>query len=60
MGLRMKNYIGSLKNPIFRGFTKNQYVGGNCLKGGVWTVGRFKGGGWRKRGGGVLCDKVIH
>ena len=40
--------------------TKNQYVGGNCLKGGVWTVGRFKGGGWRKRGGGVLCDKVIH
>ena len=25
---------GSLKNPIFRGegFTKNQYIGGNCLK----------------------------
>ena len=21
---------------------KNQYIGGNCLKGGAWTVCRFK------------------
>ena len=40
MGLKMKNfniyYGGSLKNPFFRGggFTKNQYIGGNCLKSG--------------------------
>ena len=24
---------------------KNQYIGGNCLKKGAWTVCRFKGGG---------------
>ena len=24
---------------------KNQYIGGNCLKRGTWTVCRFKGGG---------------
>ena len=29
---------------------KNQYIGGNCLKRGAWTVGRFKGGMARKRG----------
>ena len=27
---------------------KNHYIGGNCLKGGVWTVCRFK-----REGGGV-------
>ena len=35
-----------MKNQIFKvgeGFTKNQYIGGNCLKGGAWTVCRFKG-----------------
>ena len=32
---------------------KNQYVGGNCLKRGVWTVHKFKGGAWRKRGSNV-------
>ena len=33
---------------------KNQYIGGNCLKKGAWTVCRFKGGGGAggKRGGG--------
>ena len=46
----MKNfniyYGGSLKNPFFRGggFTKNQYIGGNCLKsgGGAWIVCVFE------------------
>ena len=41
MGSRMKNlyYGSSLKNPIFReGFTKNQYIERNCLKGEAWTV----------------------
>ena len=44
-----------MKNPIFReGFTKNQYIGGNCLKqaGGAWTACRFKGGvGLKKKRG---------
>ena len=56
MGLRMKSYGGSLKNPIFRGwFMKNQYIWGNCLKKEAWAVYRFKwggGGGGSKRGGG--------
>ena len=25
------NYAGSLKTPIYRGFTKNQYIGSNFL-----------------------------
>ena len=42
-------YGGSLKNPIFRrgGFTKNHYIGGNCLTEGV-GFGQFadlRGGG---------------
>ena len=56
MGLKRKNFNiteGSLKNPIFRrgteegGFPKNQYIGGNRLKGkgGTWTVSRFEWGG---------------
>ena len=28
---------------------KNQYVGGNCLKMGAWTVCRFKGVGLEKK-----------
>ena len=38
-------YGGSLKNPIFRGkgFTKNQDIGGNCLKGGRLRFCRSKG-----------------
>ena len=32
-------------------FTKNQYTGGNCLKGaGAWRALRFKGGLAKKRG----------
>ena len=43
---------GSLKNQIFRGgFTKKQYIWGDCVKRGAWTVCRFKGGAWQKRGG---------
>ena len=42
---------GSLKNPIFRGegFTKNQYIRENCLKGG--GIGQLAGLG------GVLVKK---
>ena len=33
------------------GFTKNQYIWGDCLKmGGAWTVCLFKGA-WQERGG---------
>ena len=39
-------YEGSLENPIFRGgFTKNQYIGGNCLKGeGLGQFADLRGG----------------
>ena len=37
---------------------KNEYIEGNCLKRGVRTVRKFKGGGaWRKRGGVVFVFK---
>ena len=48
-----------------KGFTKNQYMGRNCLKGGgggAWTVCRFKevGGGLGiKEGGGVFEEGLI-
>ena len=49
MGLRMKNYAGSLKNPIFMGeFTKNQYIGED--KRGPWTACSFKRGPGKKEG----------
>ena len=52
MGLRMKSYGGSLKNPIFRGrFMKNQYIWGNCLKKEALAVYRFKGEAQQKRRG---------
>ena len=39
-------------------FTKNQYIGRNCLIRGAWTVCRFKGGGGeglgKKEGGSVF------
>ena len=44
---KFEYYGGPLKNSIFKegaGFTKNQYLKGNCLKTGVWTVYRFKWG----------------
>ena len=46
--------MGLLENPFFRkggeggGSQKKQYVGGNCLKRGAWTVCRFKGAGLAK------------
>ena len=36
------------------GFTKKQYVEGNCLKKGYWTVCRFKGQGGLVKEGGVF------
>ena len=44
---KFEYYGGPLKNSIFKegaGLTKNQYLKGNCLKTGVWTVYRFKWG----------------
>ena len=38
------------------GVHKNQYTDGNYLESGAWTVCRFKGGAWQKRGGGV-CEE---
>ena len=63
---------GSLKILIFivggGGFPRNQYVGGNCLKKGIWQYrdlrGTGEGGAWQKRGewcfwgGGV--DTLMH
>ena len=54
MVLRMKNFNcswGSLKDPAFRGVLKNQYIGGDCLKRGAWTVCWFKRGLGKKEGG---------
>ena len=46
-----------MKNPTFRrGFARNQYRGGNCLKRGAWTVCRFKGGGLGKKERGGVFD----
>ena len=41
------NYGGSLECPIFRGFTENKYIGGNCLKKGELE---FKRGLGKKEG----------
>ena len=41
-----------MKNLTLRwGFTKNQYLGRNCLKRGAWTVCQFKGEAGKKEGG---------
>ena len=60
MALRMKNfniyYGGSLKNLIFRGITKNQYIYEKLPKrggGGGWIVSKFTVAR-SKRGGGVF------
>ena len=47
-------YGGSLKNPILMGggFTKNQYIGGDCLKREAWTICRFKRRLSKKEGNG--------
>ena len=43
------------------GFSKNQYIWGDCLKrgGGAWTVCRSKRGAWQERGGGVFDGGLI-
>ena len=56
----MKNYGGSLKNPIFRGrFTKNQCTGGIALKGSLGQLVNLMGGAWQKRGCGVFEGGLI-
>ena len=58
IGLRRKNVndmgVGLNKNPMFRGglSQKKQCSGGNCLKKGASTFGRFKVELAKKRGGG--------
>ena len=37
------------KNFFRGGFTKNQYIEGNCQKMGAWIVCRFKAGSAKKR-----------
>ena len=64
MGFRMKNFnfMGVHWKICFfggggvggGGVTKNQYIGENCLKWGVWTVCRFKGRLVKKEGVGVF------
>ena len=40
---------------------KNQYIRGNCLKGGLAQFGDLRGGrgAWQKRGGGVFEQGLI-
>ena len=59
MGLRMKNFntMGVHCKTQFLGegrLQKNQYIEGNCLKRGAWTVCRFKEGLAKKRGVGFF------
>ena len=50
---------GSLKNPIFRGFTKKLDGGGNCLKRGAWIICRSKRGLGEKEGVVFLKGRLI-
>ena len=53
MGLRMKNFsiMGVTKNPILKGgVTKNQYIGGIALKGGLGQCADLRGGVAKKEG----------
>ena len=38
MGLRMKNYVASLKNPIFRGSQKTNIEGGGSVDIPIYTM----------------------
>ena len=66
MRLRMKslNVFGvhwktQLLVGVGGGFTKNQCRGGDCLKRGLWTVCKFKGGGtWQEREEGCFWGTV--
>ena len=53
MRLTMKILEFTEKSNFRGGCTKNQYIGGDCLKKG-WTVCRFEGGLARKRKGGIM------
>ena len=56
MELRMNNFNilrwGSWKNPILK--EGKPISKGDCLKGGLWTVCRFKGWLGKKEGGGIF------
>ena len=58
MGLRMKDFLGSLKNPIFRvGGLKKLVYRGDCLKRKAWTVCIFKRGDLAGKRGVDLFEK---
>ena len=49
------------KCDFLGGFMKNQYIGGDYLKKGTWSVCRFKGGLARKRVGFLRgVDTLMH
>ena len=59
MGLRMKNYEGSPKNPVFRKrFIKSQYIGGIAQKEGLRQFVDLRGT-WLKKGVGVFKGGLI-
>ena len=47
-GVRMKNFNGD--SLMFGGFTKNQHIEGNCLKGGLRQFADLRGDLAKKRG----------
>ena len=51
-GVKNKKLWGLTRKSNFQGegFTKNQYIRGNCLKREAWTVFRFKSGLGKKEG----------
>ena len=63
MRLRMKNFniMGVHRKIRFLGggFTKNRYIGRNCLKRGSLDSFRFKGGLGKKEGNGVFEGCLI-
>ena len=66
MGLKMENFnicmFTEKSDFTGRGFTKNRYRGGNCLKRG--GLGQFADlrRAWKERGGGVFegVDTLMH
>ena len=55
LGLKMENFNIMLIQGK-GGPKKKQYVGGNCLKSGAWTICRFKEGVWQKQGNDFYVD----
>ena len=56
LGMKNFNIMGFTEKSDFQeGFTKKQYIGGDCLKSRAWTVCRFERVDLgKKEGGGVF------